>query len=74
MKNYFWKDATGVNADLLRHTEKQKELESHIKDLESELINGFENEYTKTFLATYRRLLNLLMDSKVNVVAKIGRK
>ena len=74
MKNYFWKDATGVNADLARHTQEQKEIELKIVEAEARVAADPSDRFAESILRTYREFLNKLMDSKVNVVAKIGRK
>lgn len=74
MKNYFWNDAAGVNADLTRHTQEQKKLEAQIVEYEAKLLVDPDNKMLPGVLATYRSFLNKLMDSKANVTSKIGRK
>ncbi len=73
-ENYFWKTATGVNTDLARHDAARKKLEEQIVDFENRLLIEPDNEMTLRVLASYREFLNKLMESRVNVVSKIGRK
>jgi hypothetical protein len=63
-----------VNADLRRHTQKQKDLELRIAEAEVAVAVNPSDEFAESVLRTYRELLNQLNDSKANVVAKIGRK
>jgi len=74
MKNFFYKKATGVNADLARHTQMQKYLELKIIEAEARVAADVSDKFAPGILRTYREFLNKLNDSKVNVVAKIGRK
>ena len=74
MKNFFYKKASGVNADLARHLQMQKELETRVSEAEASVATDPTDKFAATYLRTYRELLNQLNDSKANVVAKIGRK
>ena len=66
---FFWNKAKGLNADIERHREKEKELEARIAELE-----GKEDPMSIAALRTYRRFLYQLHLSKANVVSKIGKK
>jgi hypothetical protein len=68
---YFWTPKhIGLKADIARHTKEQKELELKIKELEElEVPNSFQ----VIALRTYRNLLNKLMQSKAELVSKIGK-
>jgi hypothetical protein len=62
-RKWFCKDATGVNQDIKRHRQTEIEL---MKELENA-----EDEITKKSLIN---LLNMLRDSKADVVNKMGRR
>ena len=66
---FFWDKAKGLNADIERHREKEKELEARIAELE-----GKEDPMSVASLRAYRRFLYQLHVSKANVVAQIGKK
>lgn len=67
--SYFFKDASGLNADIARHRAKRQELIVKIAELESG------DEYGKeTFLATYRKLLLDLEQSLAECVSKLGKR
>jgi len=74
MKNFFYKKATGVNADLARHTQMQNYLELKIIEAEARVAADVSDKFAQGILRTYREFLNKLNDSKVNVVANLGRK
>jgi hypothetical protein len=74
MKNFFYKKASGVNADLARHTQKQKELELEIAEAEARVEADPTDSMAASVLRVYREFLNKLMDSKANIVYKLGRK
>ena len=74
MKSYFWNDAKnprGLNADIERHRNRQKELEEKISELES-----IENpsEMDKFSIRAYRNFLCKLLQSKAELLEKFGRK
>jgi hypothetical protein len=66
---FFWNKAKGLNADIERHREREKELEAKIAELE-----GKEDPMSIASLRAYRRFLYQLHLSKANVVSKIGKK
>lgn len=70
-KKYFWKDATGLNADIDRHRAKEQELVEMIARLEK--IEQ-PSEMDVACLRTYRHFLYQLELSKAEVVTKIGKK
>lgn len=71
MSRYFWNDATGVNADIERHSKHEKELQEKIASLES--IED-PSDFDKRAIATYRHFLLQLQQSKAEVVVKLGKK
>ena len=73
MTKFFWKDASGVNADIERHRVEEKRLESKIFDLESVPIDE-RDKFHEVYIRTYRHFLCQLRDSKAEVVTKIGNK
>lgn len=67
--SYFYKEASGLNADIARHREKRKELLAKITELE----NG--DDYGKdVFITTYRNILLNLEQSLAECVSKLGKK
>jgi hypothetical protein len=62
MKPYFSKKASGLNADLARHSKEEMKLRSLIQNSES----------SDLFLKTYKELLAKLLQSKAEVAAKLG--
>lgn len=65
---YFWTPKPiGIKADIQRHCEEQQRLEEKIRLLEED-----ENS-NKIFIRTYRELLNRLLESKAQVVERLGR-
>ena len=66
---FFWNKATGLNADIQRHREKEKELVAKIAELE-----GKEDPMSIASLRVYRNFLCQLQQSKADVVTKIGKK
>lgn len=68
---YFWKDASGVNADVERHRSKQRALEQKIAELEQA---DQSDPMVVAGLIVYRRFLYQLELSKAEVVSKIGKK
>lgn len=72
MSSYFWDPPgkeVGLNADLERHRRHEAELDEKILALE-----GKEGEFDQFTLAAYRHLRAQLLQSKAEVVAKLGRK
>jgi hypothetical protein len=66
---FFWQDAKGVKADVERHRAKEKEYMDKIA-----LLEGKEDPMSIAALRVYRRHLNLLQNSKADVVNQIGKK
>lgn len=66
---WFWKDAKGVKADVERHRAKEAELDARIAELE-----GKDDPMSVAALRTYRRFRSQLLQSKAEVVEKIGKR
>jgi hypothetical protein len=66
---FFWGETKGLKADVERHRAKEKEYMDKITELE-----GKEDPMSIAALRVYRRHLNLLQNSKADVVTKIGKK
>jgi hypothetical protein len=66
---FFWNDARGLKADVERHRAKEKEYTDKIAKLE-----GSEDPMDIAALRVYRRHLNMLQQSKADVVNNIGKK
>lgn len=64
-KSFFWGEKA-TNADIVRHREKEQELR--------DLIAAAEAEGDERHAQVYRHFLNLLLASKAEVVAKLGKK
>jgi hypothetical protein len=71
MKTYFYKPTKGLKADVERHRAKEAELNVKIARLEA-IENPTESD--TVFLRTYRNIRNSLLQSKAEVVSKIGKK
>lgn len=67
---YFYNKASGTKADINRHREKEKELDAKISELEA--IEE-PDEFQVSALRTYRHLRSQLLQSKAEVVSKIGK-
>ncbi len=68
---WFWTDAKGVKADVERHRAKEAELDARIAELEAIKEPG---PMDIACLRTYRRFRAQLLQSKAEVVAKIGKR
>jgi phytoene/squalene synthetase len=66
---FFWQDANGVKADVERHRAHEAELDAKIAELE-----GKEDPMSIASLRVYRRFRAQLLQSKADVVNKIGKK
>ena len=66
---WFWQDAKGLKADVNRHRAKEAELDARIAELE-----GKEDPMSIAALRVYRRFRAQLLQSKAEVVEKIGKK
>jgi hypothetical protein len=68
---YFYKPASGLQADVDRHRAKELDLRDCISKLEAVETK---TEFDDRVLETYKYLLDRLLTSKGDVVNKIGRK
>ena len=66
---WFWQDAKGVKADVERHRAKEAELDARIAELE-----GKDDPMSIAALRVYRRFRVQLLQSKAEVVSKIGKR
>lgn len=64
---YFWNDVA-LKADVNRHREKQLEFENKIQELEALP----QDSMTVASLRVYRKFLCMLLQSKAEVVSRIG--
>lgn len=64
---FFWDKATGLNADIKRHREKEKELTAKINELE-----GKRDEMSVAALRVFRSFLWQIQQDYASVVTKIG--
>ncbi len=65
---WFRKDVKGLNADIDRHRAKEAELDAKIAELE-----GSKNLIDIAALEVYHELRAKLLESKAEVVSKIGK-
>jgi hypothetical protein len=66
---WFWQDAKGLKADVNRHRAKEAELDARIAELE-----GKDDPMSIAALRVYRRFRAQLLQSKAEVVTKIGKR
>lgn len=66
---FFWSKAKGLKEDVERHRAKEAELDAKIAELE-----GKEDPMSVAALRVYRRFRAQLLQSKADVVSKIGKK
>ena len=66
---FFWSDTNGLKADVERHRAKEAELDDRIAELEAK-----DDPMSITALRVYRRFRAQLLQSKADVVTKIGKK
>lgn len=71
IRSFFWSKTKGLNSDIERHRNKEKELRDKISELEQ---MDQTDPMTAASLRAYRRFLYQLELSKAEVVSKIGRK
>lgn len=70
--SYFWDfKPIGLNANIERHREKEKELLGRIKELE-EIENP--TDFDVRCAQVYRDFLGKLWESKAQILEKLGRK
>lgn len=67
---WFWQDAKGLKADVERHRAKEAELDARIAELEARP----DDPMSIAALRTYRRFRAQLLQSKAEVVSKIGKR
>jgi hypothetical protein len=67
---FFWGDTKGLKADVERHRAKEAELDARIAELEARP----EDPMAVAALRTYRRFRAQLLQSKAEVVTKIGKR
>ena len=65
-QKFFFGKVAGLNADIERHRDYEKDLRQKLAEYEEE---GNEN-----LIRTYRHFLNQLLQSKADVVSQIGKK
>ena len=65
---WFWQEARGLKEDIERHRAKEAELDARIAELE-----GKDDPMSIAALRTYRRFRAQLLQSKAEVVNKIGK-
>lgn len=66
---WFWQDAKGLKADVERHRAKEAELDARIAELEARPNDPM----AVAALRAYRRFRAQLLQSKAEVVNKIGK-
>jgi hypothetical protein len=66
---FFWGDAKGLKADVERHRAKEAELDARIAELE-----GKDDPMSIAALRVYRRFRAQLLQSKAEIVDKIGKR
>jgi hypothetical protein len=66
---YFWGDTKGLKADVERHRVHEQELDAKIAELE-----GKDDPMSIASLRVYRRFRAQLLQSKADVVTKIGKR
>jgi hypothetical protein len=66
---FFWDKAKGLNADVERHRAKEAELDARIAELEAK-----DDPMSIASLRVYRRFRAQLLQSKAEVVNKIGKR
>ena len=66
---FFWGETKGLKADVERHRAHEAELDAKIAELE-----GKEDPMAVAALRVYRRFRAQLLQSKAEVVDKIGKK
>jgi len=69
--SFFWVKTKGLKADIERHRAKEQELISDISRLESD---SNPDPMTVAALRVYRRFLAQCLQSKADVLSKLGRK
>lgn len=70
MTKWFRKEAAGLNEDIERHRLKEQELRAKIEELEK--LKSIDDLQVRV-LQAYRLFLNQLLQSKADVVSKLGK-
>lgn len=68
--SYFFSKPVGLNADIERHRLKEQELRAKIEELEK---LESPDKFQVRALQAYRHFLNQLLQSKADVVSKLGK-
>jgi uncharacterized protein YdcH (DUF465 family) len=69
MMKFFWSETKGLKADVERHRAKEAELDAKIAELE-----GSQEPMDVAALRVYRRFRAQLLQSKAEVVSKLGKR
>ena len=67
---YFFSKSVGLNADIERHRLKEQGLRAKIEELEK---LESPDKFQVRVLQAYRHILNQLLQSKADVVSKLGK-
>ena len=65
-QKFFFGKVAGLNADIERHRVMERDLRASLAK--------YEQEGKESLIATYRHFLNQLLQSKADVVSRIGKK
>ncbi len=65
---FFWDKANGLKADIERHRAKEAEMDARIAELETK-----DDPMSIAALRVYRRFRAQLLQSKAEIVSKIGK-
>lgn len=65
---WFYKDTTGLKADIERHREEERKILSKIDELK-----GKDDDLSKRSLMAYRRFLVQIQTAKDEITQKIGK-
>jgi len=68
-RSFFYRDTTGLKRDIERHRQKEKEIREKITELSTQT-----DAWSLHALKVYHTFLQQLLQSKANVVSKLGRK
>ena len=71
MTKFFSNEVKGLNADIKRHSIKIQKMKNLIQELER-IPN--KNELDKCLIFSYKNMLDILIQSNVSVVSKIGKR
>ena len=65
---WFYKDTTGLKADIERHREEELKIQSRIEELE-----GKDDEMSKRYLVVYQKMLLHIQTAKEELTQLIGK-